>query len=129
MSAWRQAAIDAFPEAKREFLAMASVEDVWPFLLPQLEAAVKGKDRAVFDQFLKFAEWVLTPRPGSRPESSLQALTDPVVAFIVAHVSILFEGRSRQEFFRIQPGLRYHLPDDKMSVFDAFLERTPKYVR
>ena len=129
MSAWRKAAIDAFPEAKQEFLAMTSVETVWPFLLPRLESAVKGKDRAVLDRFLNFAEWVLTPRPGSRPGSSLRALTDPVVGFITTHVAILFEGRSRQDFFRIQPGLRYHLSEDQMEVFDTFLEQTPKYVR
>jgi hypothetical protein len=39
MSAWRQAAIDAFPDAKREFLAMESMDEVWPFLQPLLATA------------------------------------------------------------------------------------------
>jgi len=79
MSAWRHAAADAFPEAKREFLAMANVESVWPFLLPLLESAAKERNTAVLSQFLNFAEWVLTPRPGSRPGNSLKSLTEPVV--------------------------------------------------
>jgi len=129
MSAWRQAAIDAFPEAKAELLAMASVEEVWPFLLPQLRAAVKNGDGGFMTQFLGFAEWVLTPRPGSRPGNSLGGLTKPVVEFIQAHADNLFAGRSRQDFLRLQPGLKYHLTHEQMRVFAGFLESTSKYVR
>lgn len=129
MSAWRQAAIDAFPEARAEVLAMASVEEVWPFLLPQLRVAVKNGDRGVMTQFLGFAEWVLTPRPGSRPGNSLSGLTKPVVEFIQSHADHLFAGRSREEFLRLQPGLKYHLSQEEMRVFAGFLESTAKYVR
>ena len=128
MSAWRKDTIDAFPELKEEFLAMASVEDVWPFLHPRLEAALKYSDRTVLSQFLDFAEWVLRPRPGSRPGSSLRSLTTPVIKFIQSNVDLMFAGRGRQEFFRLQPGLKYHLSREEMRVFDAFLKSTSKYV-
>jgi hypothetical protein len=129
MSAWRQAAIDAFPEAKQEFLAMGSMDEVWLFLQPRLASAAKERHREVLDQFLNFANWVLVARPGSRPGGLLRALTEPVIEFIVEHAELLFEGRSRQDFFRIQPGLQYHLSREQMKVFDSFLKSTPKYVQ
>ena len=129
MSAWRQAAIDAFPDAKREFLAMQRMDEVWPFLQPLLAAAVKQKNQAALSQFLNFASWVLAARPGSRPGGVLKVLTEPVVEFILKHAELLFGGRSRQDFFRIQPGLRYHLSDDQKQVFEKFLKTTHKYVR
>jgi hypothetical protein len=49
--------------------------------------------------------------------------------FIAEHVSLIFEGLSREAFFRLQPGLKYHLSDDRMRVFNLFLDQTPKYVR
>jgi hypothetical protein len=129
MSAWRQAAIDAFPEAKREFLAMVRMDEVWPFLQPRLSSAVKEKNQAVLSQFLHFANWVLVARPGSRPGGVLKVLTEPVIKFVLQHVELLFEGRSRQDFFRIQPGLRYHLSQEQKKVFENFLKSTPKYVQ
>ncbi|HWQ90231.1 MAG TPA: hypothetical protein VN673_01075 [Clostridia bacterium] len=129
MSAWRQAAINAFPEAKREFLEMERMEEVWPFLQPLLSTAVKHNNQATLSQFLDFANWVLVARPGSRPGGVLKVPTEPVIKFILNHAELLFEGRSRQDFFRIQPGLRYHLSKDQKKVFEEFLKNTPKYVR
>lgn len=129
MSAWRKAAIEAFPEAKQELLALDRVEEVWPLLEGRLASAVKENKREVLEQFLEFANWVLVPRPGSRPGGLLSSLTGPVIEFIVKHAELLFQGRSRQDFFRIQPGLRYHLSPDEMKVFDTFLRSTPKYVQ
>ncbi|MPN54426.1 hypothetical protein SDC9_202096 [bioreactor metagenome] len=129
MSAWRQAAIDAFPDAKREFLAMERMDEVWLFLQPLLATAVKQKNQAALSQFLNFASWVLAPRPGSRPGGVLKVLTDPVIEFILKHVELLFEGRSRQDFFRIQPGLQFHLSEEQKKAFEKFLKTTQKYVR
>jgi hypothetical protein len=56
-------------------------------------------------------------------------LTDPVIEFTLEHVDLLFEGRSRQDFFRIQPGLRYHLSAEQKKAFEKFLKTTEKYVR
>ena len=128
MSTWRKSAINSFPESKEDFLAMTSVEEVWPFLRPKLEAAVKQRDAITLGRFFDFAEWAITPRPGSRPGNSLNSLTTPVVTFIQSHVNLIFAGRSRQDFFRLQPGLKYHLSQDEMRVFDTFLESTTKYV-
>jgi hypothetical protein len=106
MSAWRQAGIDAFPEARREFLAMKRMDEVWPFLQPRIASAVKEKNHAALNQFLTFANWVLVARPGSRAGGSLKVLTEPVIEFILKHAELLFEKRSRQDFFRLQPGLQ-----------------------
>jgi hypothetical protein len=121
--------MEAFPEAKREFLAMERMDEVWPFLQPRLASAVKEKNQSVLSQFLNFANWVLAARPGSRPGGGLKALTEPVIEFILGHAELLFEGRSRQDFFRIQPGLRYHLSERQKKVFETFLKSTPKYVQ
>ena len=108
---------------------MKKMEQVWPFLLPRLQAALKHDNRHLLDQFLGFASWVLLPRQGSRPGSSLKTLTGPVTEFITSHIGTLFEGKSREVFFRLQPGLKYHLSKEDLKVFDGFLEKTPKYVR
>lgn len=129
MSAWRQSLVSAFPDAKQELLELGDINEVWPFLVPRLDSAVVRRDTKVLDQFLSFAEWVLTPRTGSRPGGSLKSLTGPVIEFIVTHVDLLFEARNRQDFFRIQPGLRYHLSKDDMKIFDAFLQSTPEYIK
>ncbi len=108
---------------------MERMDEVWPFLQPLLATAVKQKNQAALSQFLNLASWVLAARPGSRPGGVLKVLTDPVTEFILKHAELLFEGRSRQDFFRIQPGLRYHLSEAQKQVFEKFLKTTHKYVR
>lgn len=108
---------------------MESMDEVWPFLQPLLATAVKQQDQAVLSQFLNFASWVLAARPGSRPGGVLKVLTEPVIEFILKHAQLLLEGRSRQDFFRIQPGLQYHLSEEQKKAFEKFLKTTEKYVR
>lgn len=128
MSAWRQAALDAFPEAKPELLAMDKIEEVWPFLLPRLRKAVLQRDRLVMDPFLRFTEWTLSPKTGSRPGNTLKSLTEPMIDFIVTHISVLFEGLDREDFFKLQPGLKKHLAAEQMKAFKNFLKNTPGYI-